>query len=300
MADFNTVSADQIEAFRRDGFLHIPGLIDEPALVLLRAAMDDLFGGSDGDPGINNVTAYAAKAKARGDAVMADSDGEATGRFLVRQNTWFGDARIRNFGSQSPLPEVAAALMGADQISFLGDHLFLKEPGSLYRTAFHQDSAYFHCIGEQCCSFWVSLGTVTLESGAMGYVPGSHRWGRDFRAESWVAHREYWDGEGENVPAIEEDEAGWGVRYVETAPGDVIVHHYKTLHGATGNVSATSIRRAATFRYLGPDMRYREQPGGKTHTPTKSAELREGDPMIGREYPVVWPSQAAVAAAVPR
>ena len=301
MANFSMVSADQIETFRRDGFLHIPGLVDEPAGALLRAAMDDLFGASDGDPGVNNVTAYAAKAKARGTTVLADRDGPAAGRFLIRQNTWFGDARIRDFGSQSPLPEVAAALMGADQLSFLGDHLFLKEPGSLYRTAFHQDSAYFHCIGEQCCSFWVSLDTVTRESGAMGYVPGSHRWGRDFNAESWVAHRAYWPGaEGEAVPAIEEDEAGWGVRYVETSPGDVIVHHYKTLHGATGNISATSIRRAATFRYLGPDMRYREQPVGNTHTPTKSTELREGDPMIGREYPVVWPSQAAVAAAVPR
>ena len=172
MANFNTVSADQIEAFRRDGFLHIPGLIDEPALALLRAAMDDLFGVSDGDPGINNVTAYATKAKARGDTVLADRDGPATGRFLIRQNTWFGDARIRDFGSQSPLPEVAAALMGADQLSFLGDHLFLKEPGSLYRTAFHQDSAYFHCIGEQCCSFWVSLDTVTRESGRHGLRTG--------------------------------------------------------------------------------------------------------------------------------
>ena len=51
MANFSMVSADQIETFRRDGFLHIPGLVDEPAVALLRAAMDDLFGASDGDPG---------------------------------------------------------------------------------------------------------------------------------------------------------------------------------------------------------------------------------------------------------
>ena len=121
----------------------------------------------------------------------------------------------------------------------------------------------------------------------MGYVPGSHRWGRDFNAESWVAHRAYWPGaEGEAVPAIEEDEAGWGVRYVETSPGDVIVHHYKTLHGATGNISATSSRRAATFRYLGPDMRYREQPVGKYAYPHQEhrAERRRSDdwPRVSR------------------
>ena len=76
MANFSMVSADQIETFRRDGFLHIPGLVDEPALALLRAAMDDLFGASDGDPGVNNVTAYAAKAKARGTTVLADRHAE--------------------------------------------------------------------------------------------------------------------------------------------------------------------------------------------------------------------------------
>ena len=225
-----------------------PGLVKEHALDPLREAIDDLLADISEQPVVNNVTAWAAKAKTAGEVVLSDRDGPATGRFLVRPNTWFEDPRIRDFAFNSVLPEVAAALMGADRLSFLGDQLFLKEPGSIYRTAFHQDSGYFHCVGDQCCSFWVSLDRVTRDSGVMGYVPGSHKWGRDFSANAFA-------------------------------------------HGATGNVSATSTRRAAAFRYLGPDMRYREKPGAPPNT-FKSVELTEGDPVVGSEYPLVWPRDA--------
>ena len=285
------VSSDQIEAFQRDGVLHIPGLIEEPGLEPLRRAIDDLLAALSENPVVNNVTAWAAKAKAAGETVLSDREGSSTGRFLVRPNTWFEDSRIHDFAFNSVLPAVAAQLMGADRLSFLGDQLFLKEPGSIYRTAFHQDSGYFHCFGDQCCSFWISLDQVTSESGVMGYVPGSHRWGREFSANAF-AHRAPLPGaNGETLPPIEDDEAAYGVRYIETAPGDVIVHHYKTVHGATGNTSSNTTRRAATFRYLGPDMRYREKPGAPPNT-FKSAELKEGDPVISSEYPLVWPRDA--------
>ena len=289
------VSADQIEAYERDGFVHLPGLVEVSALEPLRAAIDDLLGARDDNPEVNNITVWAAKARAKGIDVLADRSGAASGRFLVRPYTWFEDARIRDFGYHSILPAVAAGLMKAARLSFLGDQLFLKEPGSIYRTAFHQDSAYFHCVGEQCCSLWVSLDAVTRDNGVMGYVPGSHRWG-DFNANAF-AHRAALPGAaGKELPAIEDDEVRYDVRYIETAPGDVIVHHYKTAHGATGNISAAAIRRAAAFRYLGPDMRYREQPGAPPNN-FKSSELNEGDPMISREFPLVWPPDAVVHAA---
>ena len=71
-------------------------------------------------------------------------------------------------------------------------------------------------------------------------------------------------------------------------PGDVIVHHANTVHGATGNSSRRD-RRAFSLHYLGDDVRYREREGvgldyGKSHT------LRNGDVMDSAEFPLVWTS----------
>lgn len=41
----------------------------------------------------------------------------------------------------------------------------------------------------------------------------------------------------------------------EVEPGGVVVHHYRTLHGAPGNTSVSRRRRAISVRYCGDDIR---------------------------------------------
>ena len=111
------VADHQIDAFRQDGLLHLPGLVKEHALDPLREAIDDLLADISEQPVVNNVTAWAAKAKTAGEVVLSDRDGPATGRFLVRPNTWFEDPRIRDFAFNSVLPEVAARCTTSKQIA---------------------------------------------------------------------------------------------------------------------------------------------------------------------------------------
>lgn len=60
------------------------------------------------------------------------------------------------------------------------------------------------------------------------------------------------------MPDIEHNEGGYDVVYFEAKPGDVIIHHLRTIHGAAGNVSSKSHLRAASIRYIGDDVTYRK------------------------------------------
>ena len=76
---------------------------------------------------------------------------------------------------------------------------------------------------------------------------------------------------------------------IPRSPGDVIVHHANTVHGATGNSSRRD-RRAYSLHYLGDDVRYREREGAALDS-GKSPALKDGDLMDSRKFPLVWNSE---------
>src|SRR5690606_24807020 len=134
---------------------------------------------------------------------------------------------------------------------------------------------------------WVSVDHVTKANGAMGYVRGSHLWGRQFAANSFVSQKLLPGAVGEQIPDIEGNEDDYDIVYYDYEPGDVLVHHYRTLHGATGNVSSDTPRRSFAVRYTGEDVRYFQRPGAPGEAPG-SERLKDGDPLGGPDFPVVW------------
>ena len=76
----------------------------------------------------------------------------------------------------------------------------------------------------------------------------------------------------------------------ELGPGDLTVHHARTLHAAGGNRSERR-RRAISIRYCGDDARFRLRPG--TVRKDHHGDLAEGDPLGGLDVPQVWPRATA-------
>ena len=72
----------------------------------------------------------------------------------------------------------------------------------------------------------------------------------------------------------------------ETGPGDVVVHHARTIHGAAGNASATRRRRAISVRYCGDDARFHRRPGAPLKPWQESA--CEGRRARVRRQPVAF------------
>ena len=89
--------------------------------------------------------------------------------------------------------------------------------------------------------------------------------------------------------------------HFDTAPGDIVVHHARTIHGAFANTTPDRPRRALSIRYAGDDARFRIKPGApqKPH----HASLVEGEPLAEPACPRVWPLSTRLTdggAAAPR
>jgi hypothetical protein len=314
------VSEADVAHFQEFGFVKVPKLLSAPEIQRLRAAMGRALETLSQSPNAYNVTAaadafwteqaandnhdstqhdLAALAKAVRESelprlVDAAPDGPR-GKFILDTSVWRRVPALAAFALGSRLPEISSALLGADAVRYYDDQMFVKEPGAVDRAAFHQDVPYFHLDGCAGCVFWIPLEAVGPGGGRLGYIPGSHRWGQVFKPNIFVSALAFPGSQGVDMPAIDKDPEAFGVRYLDVEPGDVLVHHFLTVHGSEGNRGRTA-RPAFSLRYCDAELRYRHKPGAPPQ-PLHRADTKDGDPLDDAIHPVVWPKRAARRAA---
>ncbi len=208
------------------------------------------------------------------------------GLFFYDAAGWRQDARIRDVAFFSALPAIAGELLRARQVQFWEDTTFVKAPHTRQKTAFHQDLAYFQITGDQCVVAWVPLDPAGLWNGVTQYVRGSHRWGEVYAPNLFLSQTPFPGADGPRCPDIEADPSAWDLVSFEVEPGDVILHHVLTVHGAGGNPSA-SWRRAMSFRYCGDEVRFLDRPGAVPMVGGARGH-RNGDRLSPDVFPVVW------------
>lgn len=277
-------TADEIEAFWRDGAIVLRGALDRDAVAAMVPHVAALFG----RPELVDMTAMGDALGRSGASVLREGDADRRGRFRSGVDHWLADPAFARFATASGLPAIAAALLRASKLNLWEDSVLVKEPGSGERTAWHQDLSYFHVSGEQLCTTWVPLDEVDASTGAMSFVRGSHRWSALYRPNLFVSTLAIPGTSGEEIPDVDALAARGEVELLQwdLAPGDVSVHHARTLHAAGANRSATRWRRAISVRYCGDDARYCFRPGAprKPH----HDQVREGDVLDHERCPVVW------------
>ena len=167
----------------------------------------------------------------------------------------------------------------------------------MLRTPFHQDKPYFLVDGGEVAVAWIPVDRVDRQNGAMGYVRGSHRTGETYIPSDFVTGTGTFPEFGglsfkglERLPEVNPDSPE--VLYFDASPGDVIVHHWATLHGSTGNQSANRIRRAASVRYALDGCRFFNRPSSPEPF-RRTVGLEDGARLESSpRFPVVWPRQA--------
>ena len=82
----------------------------------------------------------------------------------------------------SPMPRIAARMLGADEVRVFYDQVFVKEPQTVEMTDWHQDLPFWPMRGGDIISIWVALTPVSHENSAVEYIAGSHKWGKFYAA----------------------------------------------------------------------------------------------------------------------
>lgn len=263
-------------AFRDHGVVALRGVLP---LDVVRSLDAPVARAVQGDPSTADLSAL-------GDALTGRSGDDTRGRFRSGVDHWLTDDDMRDFAVDSPLPALVASLLETGSLYLYEDSILVKEPGSLESTVFHQDHPYFSVDGDLVCTTWVPLDSVTRESGGMGYVRGSHLDDTRWRPNLFVTRDPIPGTEGADVPDFHADPGDADIVWIDAAPGDVIVHHARTIHGAGPNRSPTTPRRAVSVRYCGDGVTFRRR--AVTPKPHHEA-MADGDPVGPPAFPQAWP-----------
>ena len=271
MASAALVTEAQIEAFERDGAIVLRGVFDTAWLDRLADGLDKNFA----DPGPSS-TVYTP-------------DGQPGG-FYDDYCNWQRIPEYRDFVLNSPAGEIVARLMRSRQARIYHEHVLVKEPGTQEVTPWHHDLPYYGVDGNQLCSIWLPLDPVP-KSACPEFVAGSHSGGAMYYPRLFISHEDYGKGvEGyETMPDIEAERDNRTILSWDLEPGDCIVFHMRTVHGAPSTANIKTRRRGFSTRWLGDDAYFKTRPW-KTSPPFPEVHLEEGDAMDHPSFPVVWPA----------
>lgn len=308
-----SVTDAEQETYDRDGVVVLPGVCPLDWVDEFRVALDEVFN-RETETGREGLETGGSRAGSRSDmaermrellerhdaaTLAVEPDRVPVGRSIVETDACNWHDGLRNLHVTGPLPQIVASLTGSARVNLYSDQLFLKEPGSSVRTPWHQDKPYWLLQGTKVAVCWVPVDEVTIESGAMGYVAGSHRWGKVFKPSDFTTAKGTMNIPGLNfdgldeLPAIDDNPDDFDIRRYEAGPGDVIMHNWMTLHGSLGNVSADRLRRAASVRFAGDDVTFCMRPSSPEPF-RNTVGLDDGDDLDGAErFPRVWPRQSA-------
>lgn len=261
-----TVTAEQIEAYRRDGCVILPDFLTvEEVDELLHA--------------IEESVAKMGRQKVAGDGnkELIESDTYYDRVFLQRLNLWKINDTVKKYFLNPALGEMLCKLAGIDGIRVWHDQTLQKQPWA-NPTAWHLDNPYWSFHSRDALSIWVALDEATIQNGCLYYLPGTHKTARfdnvDIGPDVGALFTVY--PEWKTIePIVAEMKRGWAG-----------VHNGLTAHGAGPNMTPYP-RRAMTCAYMPDGSRFN---GQQNILPKSYVEnLKIGDLLDSEKYnPLIW------------
>ena len=224
-----TLSQEQIEDYRGDGFVAHRGFLSSDEVAELKAAV------------LETIETLGSQKVAGNDTYESPEEANYYDKvFTQRLNLQTLNETVKRYMVNAGLGGMLRQLEGGDGFRVWHDQTLIKEPYG-NPTAWHLDNPYWAFYSRHSLSMWIALEPATLENGCMWFVPGSQKLARY-----------------DNV-AIGEDLSALFKEYPEMTntdpvavpmqPGDCSFHNGLTAHGAGANMTR-SRRIAMTCAYM--------------------------------------------------
>ena len=258
MGDEYIVSAEELARFKRDGYVHLKGVMSEAEM----SVIDD---------------AYQAFLDRRIQVEGRDFNDMTTGEFGTDPTSY---AIVNVMLPRKYLPSlqgnlferraasIAKQLCG-DGMEIDFDQLLAKQP---FREdavfAWHQDQAYWiETPDRRTATCWLAVDDSTLANGCMQFLPGSQH-------EPVRPHRPLHGDREASHTLVTDLRPGEKTTPVEIKRGDITVHCEGVLHGSGGNSSA-SRRRAYIVAFRSSDTVAEERRLGFTHSHNDAKDVKD-------------------------
>ncbi len=262
------LTEDHKQAFDRDGFAIVGGVLDAETIEAARAKFPLLFQGKF-ETGVQPDEWNWREGR--------DSDR------LTRQicNGWKADRTVAAIVLREDIGRACASLRGWPGARINQDNVIWKPPGSK-ALGFHQDDSYQDWIvPTEMMTCWITLDDTTAAGGTIEYVRGSHAWPvappiAQFHAPEdpladlkLAAHSA--GAEPEIVP-------------IEIPAGSAVFHHGRTWHGSRDNKGQTP-RRSLVAHCMSSEAEHHPT---NVHT-IYSRYKRQGSLELDESFfPILW------------
>lgn len=230
------ITQQQIEDYRKNGFLLIEDFLDKDELAIWRDAVTEALVQRDGRklPGKDTKTG-----EEDGINKNADYFGKVFDQML---NLWQTNEKVKQLILDENLGKMVADLSGCDGIRVWHDQALIKRPWA-NPTSWHLDTPFWSFSDRRALSIWVALDDATLENGCLYFLPGS------YHSTSFEN-----PGIGKNMDEIFKfypELSSSSSKAVPMKAGSCSFHNGLTIHGAGANMTK-GFRRAMTCAYM-PD-----------------------------------------------
>ncbi|MEO1236399.1 MAG: phytanoyl-CoA dioxygenase family protein [Planctomycetota bacterium] len=261
-----TLSPDQIQQFREDGFIKLKNVFDADTLAH--------FGEE-----ITRLTLDLNPKKGLSDDEKSTYDRA----FIQVGNLWRHSETARVFSFSKRIARIATELLGVSGVRMYHDQALYKEPAGGF-TPWHVDQQYWPVGTPNTVTAWVPLQAVPLDMGPLCFGKGSHlkKIGRDLEISD--------ESEARIAAEIKEHKV---VEVFEPYDlGEVSFHYGWNLHRAGGNTTDTA-RKVHTVIYIDKDATLAEprNQNQKNDWQMWSPSTKVGEVMADELNPVLYDAE---------
>jgi ectoine hydroxylase-related dioxygenase (phytanoyl-CoA dioxygenase family) len=280
--DIRCLAAD----YGTHGAVHLPGFLGDEELARLQNVVD-AAAATIGQPRAENQASSSLR-----------SDGRLTVRYLWRDN-----ADLRQVLLQRAIAQPIARIIGSKTLRFWFDltfvHFATETGGPGMGTPWHHDVPTFSFKGDLMPSLWLALTPAHSTLSRLMFIDGSHRTNHGYYRSPELKKPAPGERDGfVDLPDFDALIARGEVRMLtwDCQPGDAILLHPCTIHGALGHDGNGQHPRriAMTTRWLGDDVRFlpysfdraRQQPA------IAQTNLMLGQRPHGEWFPLIYDASA--------